>query len=412
MAKERSKVKPVDKAALMPKTPGARYRGTFDIQRWRSAIQRATDPTHPDRSLLYNIYEDILLDLHLTAVTEKRIEDLKGSKIRFVDRGKEIQEINWLIEAPWFYDMLSEIMEARLWGYTASWLDLSGGEFQKYELLCRHNVIPERGLFVRQPGDREGTSIVPPSPYANYVITAGKADSLGLLLKAAPVVYLKRGDISDWATFNEMFAAPIRKGTYPPYDAQIKKELFEAIEKSGGFQALLHPAGTELDIMQASSGGAVATYLGFANFCDKQLSKAFLLNTMTMDAEGGQYKGDIHADGEKLVLRSDRRFVLAVLNTELWRLLEAHGFKPGNGKFVCDEEETLSLKDRMEVDREVAKQVIIPPVYWYERYGIPVPEDGPQAALQPAFPTWSASDPMKPTTALPTKKITLRSFFV
>jgi hypothetical protein len=415
---KKNQTRKVDESALIPK-PQARYRGTFDIQRWRNAIQRASDPAHPDRSLLYDIYEDILLDLHLTAVTEKRIEDLKGAKIRFVNKAKENQDINWLIEAPWFYDMLSDIMEARLWGHTASWLDLSGGEFQKYQLLSRKNVIPEKGVFVKQSGDREGVSIVPPSPYADYVITAGKTDSLGMLIKAAPFVFLKRGDISDWATFNEMYAAPIKKGTYPPYDNQIKKELFEALSQAGGFQSLLYPAGTTLDIVQANAAGSVATYQGFADFCDKQLSKAFLLNTMTLDAEGGQYKGDIHADGEKLVRRADRRFVLAVLNTDLWRLLDMHGFNPGDGMFVCDEEEQLSLKERMDIDEKAAKQIVIPPEYWYERYGYPVPEGGPQAAPQPAFPGFAASDaapigeqfPREPARQ-PSKRRNLRSFFV
>ena len=425
--KKARKAKQVDESALTPKQPGARYRGTFNIERWRNAIQRASDPVYPDRSLLYDIYEDILLDLHLTAVTEKRIEDIKGSKIRFVDKGKENQKINWLIEAPWFCDMLADIMESRLWGYTASWLDLSGGEFRKYQLLSRHNVISEKGIFVQYAGDREGTVIVPPSPYADYVLTAGKQDHLGLLLKAAPFVYFKRGDISDWATFNEIFAAPIRKGKYPAYDKQVKQELYDAITKSGGMQTLLHPDGTELEIISSNAGGSVVTYKGLADFCDKQLSKAFLLNTMTLDAEGGQYKGDIHADGEKMVRRSDRRFVLAVLNTELWRLLDLHGFNPGNGKFVCDEEEEISLKDRITIDSEAAKHIVIPPEYWYERYGYPIPKGGPQAAPQPTFSGLVAKEPATTLPPMgghaaqeaaqepapqPPKKRNLRSFFV
>jgi Mu-like prophage protein gp29 len=410
MAKKNTIQKP-DEGALIPKLQ-APYRGSFDIQRWRNALQRAEDPIYPDWSLLYDIYNDIMLDTHLTAVIEKRVEHIKGTPLRFVDKGKENQDINWLIEAPWFTDMLGDILEARFWHYSAAWLDLSGKQYNKYRMLPRKHILPEKGLFVKRQGDRTGTSIITP-PYSNYIITAGNPDEMGLLLKMAPWVLLKRGDVSDWATFNEIYAAPIRKGTYPLYDEPAKKALFEAIVQAGGFGAFAHPNGTTLEFVQANAAGSVATYQGLADFCDKQMSKAGLLNTMTLDAEGGQYKGDVHQESEKLVLQSDRRFVLAVLNTSLWELLNTHGFNPGTGKFIYVNEERIPLKERIEIDLKVAGQVEVPPEYWYETYNIPVPKGGPKAVPRVAPISLSDTDPEPPALEpTPNRKKGLRDFFV
>lgn len=111
------------------------------------------------------------------------------------------------------------------------------------------------------------------------------------------------------------------------------------------------------------------------------MSKATVRNTMTTDAEGGQYKGEVHQESEKGVFASDRRFVLNILNTSFRTLLELHGFTPGDGKFVCVEEDHICLKDRITIDMQASQKVVIPPVYWYDKYGYPIPEGGPQAVV-------------------------------
>ena len=110
--------------------------------------------------------------------------------------------------------MLGDILESRFWGPTTMWLDLSGGVFHKYKKYDRRYIIPEKGLFIERIGHLSGIDITA-GRYPDYIMMAGNPDEFGLLIKAAAWVLLKRGNISDWATFNEIFAAPIRKGKYP-----------------------------------------------------------------------------------------------------------------------------------------------------------------------------------------------------
>ncbi len=395
--------------------PEAPRREGFDIDRWRLAIRSAEDPMYPDRTLLLDIYNDILLDLHLTAVIDKRIEAVKGTELIFSEGSKPNSAVNALIKSPWFTEMLGDILESRFWGPTTMWLDLSGGVFHKYRKYDRRYIIPEKGLFIERPGRLSGIDITA-GRYPDYIIMAGNPDEFGLLIKAVPWVLLKRGDISDWATFNEIFAAPIRKGKYPQYNPEAKAALAKAISKSGGFSWYMLPEGTDIEFVQNTSGGSSTNaYIEFAKFCNKELSKGFIHGTMTLDAEGGQYKGDIHEGSEAAVHKSDFRYVTDFLNTVFRRLLQVHGFNPGDGKFSFIVEEHICLKDRLDMDTRLAEKIEFPVGYWYEKYNVPLPEGGAKAAAP--FRTQiqnmlrEALDERLPVQPLPKREKKLRDFF-
>lgn len=353
---------------------GAPRREGFDISKWRSAIKQAEDPQQPNRSLLYDIYNDILIDSHLTSVIEKREDAITGSVLTFSEKNEEITS---MVEMPWFEELLKDSYGAKNWGYSAMWIDLAGGVFNDYRLLPRKNINPQKGIFLNKPEDREGQSFVDP-PYCHFVLTAGKTDDLGLILKAVPWVLIKRGDVSDWATFNELFAAPFRKGTYQ-VGTPGKDELVKALRDSGAMSWAAIPNDCTLEFIQNTASGSTQAYQKLAEFCDKQVSKLFLGNTLTTDAEGGQYKGDIHAQSEKSKFASDKRFILKVLNTHFLHLLEAHGFSPGEGKFTFVTEENMPLDARLNMDLKLSGKIVFPVEYWYSKYNVPLPEGGAKA---------------------------------
>lgn len=353
---------------------GAPRREGFDIAKWRNAIKQAEDPKLPNRSLLYDIYNDILIDAHLTSVIEKREDAITGSAITFSEKNEEITE---LMEMPWWEDFLKDTYQAKNWGYSAMWIDLAGGIFNDYRLLPRKNIHPQKGIFLNKPEDKEGTSFIDP-PYCHFVLHAGKEDDLGIILKAVPWVLMKRGDVSDWATFNELFAAPFRKGTYQ-VGTPGKDELVKALRDSGAMAWAAIPNDCSLDFIQNTASGSTQAYQKLAEFCDKQVSKLFLGNTLTTDAEGGKYKGDIHAQSEKNKFASDKRFVLKLLNTHFLHLLEAHGFKTGEGKFAFVVEDNIPLNERLEMDLKLSDKIVFPVGYWYGKYNVPIPEGGPKA---------------------------------
>ncbi len=374
---------PQSKKALPPieTIPIAPKREGFSMADFRMAMKAAENPQTPSRIKLLDYYNDILLDLHLTAVTDKRLDKIQFTTFRFTDNdGKENEAVNSLMRSSEFRLMTSDWVKSKFTGAMAYWVDLSGGIFNNYNAISPKHYIPHSGMVVNKVADRQGVDITAGN-YPNYVMRVGKADDLGLLLKAIPWVLLKRGDISDWATFNELFAFPFRVAKYPSYNEAARDELATACRTAVSKGFAIIPNETSFEFINAQANSSADAFERFADFCDKQISKGFIRNTMTLDAEGGNYKGDVHQQSEDNVFASDRQFVLDILNGQFLRLLEIHGFNPGEGHFMVEEEDHICLKERIDIDMKLANKIVIPADYYYKKYGIPVPDGGAQAII-------------------------------
>ncbi len=371
--------------------PTATRRDNFDVQHWRRAITAAENIKRPNRTALYDIYSDILLDTHLTSVIEQRENALLKDIIIFRDNNKENPAIEALLELPFFEELVLEIFRAKLWGHSLLWIDIAGGKFNDFELLERKHTIPEKHIFIHKLNDQDGIDYTK-APYNYYCIPVGFKKDLGLLLKAVPWVLLKRGDISDWASFNEIFANPIRKGSYPLYNDDAKQELMEGLRDMGAFGSVIHPKDTDLEFLIANAAGSAETYSKLQAVCDTQLSKLMVGQTMTTDSGSSRSQAEVHLEVSKQYTDRDRRFVINTLNTAFKQLLEWHGFNPKNGKFSYATKSDISqLQARFNIDKELSKTIEYPAEYFYETYNVPLPKGGAK------FKTPSAPAPNKET---------------
>lgn len=356
-------------------------RTSKDISKWKTALKSAEDPDYPDRSKLMDLYHDMMLDGHLTSITEKRILNITNLPIVWqTGTGKENELITNLIETEAFENLLRSIIESRMFGYSLNWVDITQPGTQKpaVKLIDRRHVEPTRHLYKYKSSDslNAGIDYTLP-PLSNYILTAGREDDLGLLLKCAPYVLWKRGDIGDWATFAEIFGSPLRKGKFPLGDDQSKRELEEAMNEAGSANSVIMPDTCDIDfVSNTTSTSGKGVHESFADWLNNEMSKIILGNTMTTDAQGGNYKGEVHQDSEDGIFNADKKFILRVLNSTFWDLLEVHGYNPADGKFSVVESDDIALKDRITIDKELNGIIDMEPEYYYEKYGVPVPKGG------------------------------------
>lgn len=343
------------------------YKG---IEQWRNALRSAESQTNPQRKNLYDLYNEIALDPHMSAAITKRILNVLEREVKFFNaKGDEDEAVYNIIKQPFFARFLTYALEAIFYGHSLIYFDniaVDGGS--ACSLIPRQNVKPEKGIVVQNYSDENGISYIEP-PTSNYVISIGDERSLGLLNKAAPYVIYKKGNMSDWATFAEIFGTPFRWIEYDGFDMRVRQELELVMknQKTAGYAII--PRGTELHMEESQNKlGNTEVYKLLAEFCDKQISKLVLANTMTLDSEGGKYKGDVHEKSEMRVAEADRRDIIALLNTEFIRMLGTFGINAEGGYFAFEEDET-SLEDIVKLNSIID----IPPEYLYERYNIPMP---------------------------------------
>lgn len=349
------------------------YKG---IEEWRNAIKSAESKTSPRRKLLEDLYSEITLDTHLTSVLDKRRMKVTNTTIKFFNKdGKENEEVNKLIDTEGFEDMVKDILDSRFHGYSLLWFNDITDKKIDYKLIDRRHVRPEKKLIVKNHYDDNGIDYTDPL-YSRFIVTAGKANDLGLLSKVAPWIIYKKGGVADWALYAQLLGIPFREFKYDGNDNEIKKKLEQIAKQTISAPYAVLPSTTELKIHEnAGKSGSSNLFENFAKFADKQVSKAILHNVMTTDAEGGNYKGEVHQNSEKEVSMADKKFVIRILNEKLIPILDNFGFNLEGGWFSYEEKEQLTMTQRLAIDEKLAKIIDIDDEYFYDTYGIPKPKN-------------------------------------
>ncbi|MGA0556542.1 phage portal protein family protein [Larkinella sp. VNQ87] len=383
-----------------------RSRKTLDT--WKTALLSAESILNPNRQQLYNLYEDIILDEHLTSVMDQRRMNLTNTTLTFGQDGKENKAITRLIDTEAFEQLLEHIVDSRFFGFSLIQNDFATiiNEQPQIKLVPRAHVKPTFGIVVANPGDTEGIDYTQP-PYDILYTPAGRGGDLGLLLRAAPLVLLKRGDVSDWATFNEVFGQPLRIAYYNPMDPTQKPLLEKGMAEMGTMAYMILPDGAKVEFPTTYQTAAADTYERFAERMDKAISKLIVGQTMTTEDGSSLSQSEVHERTAGKIAQSDRRFALRILNSRIKPALIAQGYSIAEGELFSfvDEEEQLSKKDRLSMDIQIHKNVApIKLDYFAEEYNVPIDEEAlkvrqeqaeRQANQPPAQPAKPGKQPPK-----------------
>ena len=107
----------------------------------------------------------------------------------------------------------------------------------------------------------------------------------GGLLRATALAYLgKRFAVKDWLIFAEVFGMPVRIARYAPNATPDEKREMLAMIKSLGADATgIFSKAIDLEIIQSRSPGEVNLYENLCLYFDREISKAWLGQTLTTD---------------------------------------------------------------------------------------------------------------------------------
>lgn len=355
-------------------------RQTQDIDKWRTALKSA-DLNR--RTLLYNLYEDILLDNRLSDAIDKRILAITNADLIFSVNDQEVEEINELMRSDAFRIMLREIMLAQFWGVTVLELDFSEG-FNVYSIPRTH-IRPDKKIIALNENDETGIS------YVNdpFLVPVLGDEKFGIILKTCPYVIYKRGNFGDWAQYAELFGMPFRLAKYDTFDEQTRILLTQAMEESGSASYAVIPKTGDIEYKDNKSTGDGGLYDLLRKACNEEITIGVLGQTLTTTQgdKGARSLGEVHLEVQEGKHANDRRFVATILNSLILPRLEARGFPVKGGRWSFPEKgETISLTNRITIDKQLDEIIEIEPDYFYETYGIPKPKDGGGKKAKPEPP--------------------------
>ncbi len=345
-----------------------------DIGKWRNALINAESIYYPNRTRLYDVYADVLLDGHLTGIINKRMDAVLNKEMSFVMNDKEVEGMEDFLHSGVFRDIVTKILETKFWGISG--MEFIPGETIEFEAVPRKHIKPEKGIIVLDQSSYEGIE------YKNIpnLWIIGKKRDFGLLLQCSPYALYKKGDFGDWAQYVEIFGQPIRVAKYDANDIKTKLELKTAIDEAGSSLAIMIPKQAEFEIMDgkiSNADGQLQERL--KNACNDEMSILILGNTeTTSNTNGGSNaKAKEHGKQQLEVTKSDMAFLLTQLNCpEFINILKSYGLPVEGGHFKFEKEIDLTeLTQKINIDVQLYKLIPVDDDYLYDTYAIPKPAD-------------------------------------
>lgn len=369
-----------------------------DIANWRYACQRAVDIDNPDRQLLYDIYNDVDLDLHLSGGIGQINGFVKARSFKLTTpKGEEDKVAVKYLNRAWFKDLVDYILESIYWGHSLVELggiitDADGRlSFDGVRLIPRKHVVPEYHRITRIQGDDwRGGIDYHDTRYSTYLIEAGRPDSLGLYKKAAMQTIPKKYALAFWDTFAEMFGIPIRIAKTSSRDPRDKAQLESMMDKMsfkawGVFDDL-----TDIELVESSRGDAFNVYDQRVERANSELSKLILRQTMTIDDGSSYAQSNTHFKVFQNLIEAYCDLVRDTVNNQLLPKMAMFGFPVKDLEFNWDDPIDYSPEEQVAFETMILDNFEVDGSYFEEKYGIKVNGRRQQGLTLPELPDKNA----------------------
>lgn len=372
-----------------------------DIASWRMACQRAIDIENPNRCFLYDIYNDVELDLHLSGGIGQVNGFVKCRSFKLTkEDGETDEEAIKYFNTQWFKELIDYILESIYWGHSLIELgdiitDANGRvAFSGVKLIPRKHVIPEYHRVVKNASDQWKSGIdYHDSPYCDYLIEAGKSHDLGLYKKAAMQTIPKKYAMAFWDTFAEMFGIPIRIAKSSVRSETERKKLAKMMDDMGGKAWAVLDEQTDIDIVESSKGDAFNVYDKRIERANSELSKLILQQTMTIDDGSSYSQSNTHLKVFKNLIESYCDMIRDVVNNQLLPKMVRHGFPVAGLTFDWDDPVDYTPEQQLDFEQFIANNYEVPGEYFEKKYGVPAGDrrDNPMLQMMSLIPNHGGS---------------------
>jgi hypothetical protein len=297
------------------------------MQDWIAARAMAENPIYPIRTVLYDIYDDVILDNFISGlIYNHRILPVKNKTFKIINVKKEFDQVKTdLFGKGWVRELFKWWLESIFYGFSIPYIDELAFDgktswIQKLVLLPRKNVIPELKLVTRFQSDFEGFDFTE-DPLKKYVFPAGDRFDLGMLNKATPMYILKKHGWQNWDEFAEIFGMPIRTVKTASQDPRVIGEIEGWLSDMGTAPYGIFPAGTELDIRESKHSDAFNVFAQLIHAANEELAILICGQTMTSMNGSSKSQGEVHERVMDQITKDDELFIKTLFNEQLIPIL-------------------------------------------------------------------------------------------
>lgn len=348
-------------------------RARKDITQWRSALQAAESVTNPKRLQLYNIYDEMLIDAHLTHEIQKRIGRVLGAEFILTDEsGASNAEALKEIQKSWFNTLMRLAMESIFWGHSLIEItDLtSEGKIGRIEMIPRRHVRPELGMIINRQSDEQGPVYRNDPTLEQWLFEFGESDNLGLINKTVPHILFKRFAQSAWSEYCEIFGMPLRIGRTNTRDDWSLDRMETMLQDMATASYAVIDKDEDIEMKESEkTDGKV--YEGLMNYSSNEVSKLINGSVIGESSESGsRAKEEIGLEIQEQITAADKLWLASCINEVVIPKLINLGY-PLTG-LTFEFEETKDINEEWKIVDGVLQHYDVDPDYITETFGVPV----------------------------------------
>lgn len=351
------------------------YRFNQEIANWKVGVEMFEDQHNPSTVEIIRVYNDVVLDAHLSAAMDARISRTTSKNNKIIDdKGEEIIDQTALLSGPWFRDFLRYSLESKFFGYSLiQFGDQIGQSFDEVEVVPREYVFQQKKAVRTHPNNSFDTIPFDSGEFLPWVVGVGRSNDIGLLCKASPLVIFKKATIGAWTESAELFGAPFRMGKTNINEETLRDNMFDMLDKMGRNAYGVFDKDDTVEFITTNKTDAYQIYDKLIERTNSELSKLILGSTMLLDDGSSRSQSEVHEKTTAAITKEDALFLSDVVNKQLIPFLRTyHGFKI-TGKWVWDDSENTTKKEQFDIDIELIREGYdVPLEYITETYGTPV----------------------------------------
>lgn len=341
-----------------------------DIASWNRALQAANaeEPFNWQLQLLYN---EIMLDAHLSSQIENRKQQLFNAEFSLMkDNNVDEEQSALLRKSPIFKQLTEAILDGIYYGYSMAELNLSKDGKLTAIAIPRTNIVPVTGLFYPDFTDSmKSVHYRDMQEYGTWVLEFNDG-SFGLLNKTVPHVLFKRFAQSCWIELCEIYGIPPRVMKTNTQDATMLSRAEKMMKDMGAAAWFIIDETENFEWAKAAdTNGDV--YKNLMTACRNEISLVISGAVIGQDTEhGNRSKEETSSDILWQLVKADMVLVERYWNDTIIPALKKIGWLKGDVTFQFDQTEDLA--QLWNITKDSLPYFTVDPNWVKEKFGVEI----------------------------------------
>jgi len=334
------------------------YRERHTVKDWTLAVEWAEMKTGEDGIKyhdLMDIYKNVELDTHITALTETIYNRVFQTPFAIFTNNEINEEKTEIFKKAWFAKFVRLLLESNYYPYTLiQFIGVENGTFTDIELVDRYYVRPEQQGVASSISTEKIAFSFEKKPLKDWTLFLKSPYHLGLYNKLCRLYIMSRNNIEFWAVYNDLFTTPTYVVKTEFDNKEHRNNLINWLRNRRHSGSVIVGLSEEIEAIQNTGTGYTA-YEDLLNTINKEFSKILIGSTMVLEDGSSRSQAEVHESNTKQFINAKKITIQNIINEKLLPKMRNLGFNiTANDTFKYINDEVLNTEQQTDIITKLA----------------------------------------------------------